>query len=190
MKMKITKNWIKKWKPCEEAVEWLGRQDTKDVFELIERLRKSDIADKYDWLFWSVPRLIKTKKDRVRFAVFCAELVLPVFESEYPDDKRPREAIQATKNWLKNPNRENRLTARATAGVAVRAARVAAEAADWAAKAADWAAKAAWATAGVAVRAARVAAEAAIRAAGVAGDDPSIRDKIIDYGIKILREEE
>jgi len=101
--MKITKKWIKKWEPCDEAVEWINEQGTKDVFELIERLYKSEVKDKYIWLSWAIPRLLKTKKDRVMFSVYCAELVLPMFEREYPNDKRPRQAIQAAKNWIKNP---------------------------------------------------------------------------------------
>jgi hypothetical protein len=40
------------------------------------------------------------KRVRVQFTILCAEQVLPLFESEYPDDQRPREAIEATKAWL------------------------------------------------------------------------------------------
>jgi len=68
--MKTTKRWIKKWEPCEEAVEWLEKQDTQDVFLLIEKLRNSDIEDRYNWLFWAIPRLMKTKRGRVRFAIY------------------------------------------------------------------------------------------------------------------------
>ena len=32
------------------------------------------------------------------WAIACAELVLPIFEAEYPDDDRPRLAIEAAKN--------------------------------------------------------------------------------------------
>ena len=106
--MKITKSWIEKWEPCEEAVEWLKAQDTKDVFVLIERLRKSDVPDKYEWLVWAIPRLLKRKVDRVRFAVFAAELALPNFEAEYPNDNRPRLAIEAAKKYIKTPNKENK----------------------------------------------------------------------------------
>ena len=56
-------------------------------------------------------RLIKelpTKKISVEFAIACAERCLKNFEKKYPKDKRPRQAIQAAKNWLKNPNEENR----------------------------------------------------------------------------------
>ena len=109
--MKITKAWIEKWEPCSEAVDWLHEQDTKDVFELIRRLRRSDINDKYLWLFWAISRLLRTKRDRVRFAVYAASLALPIFEARYPSDKRPREAIAATRAWIKNPTKKNRIAA-------------------------------------------------------------------------------
>ena len=40
------------------------------------------------------------KKVSVRFAVLCAESVLIHFESRYPDDNRPRKAIEAAKLYL------------------------------------------------------------------------------------------
>jgi hypothetical protein len=62
----------------------------------------------------------------VQFAIYCAELALPIFEGKYPDDKRPRRAIQTAKAWLKKPNQKNRVIA-ANAAEAAR---------DWAAWAA------------------------------------------------------
>jgi hypothetical protein len=35
------------------------------------------------------------------WAIDCAERVLPYFEKEYPDDYRPREAIETLKTWIK-----------------------------------------------------------------------------------------
>jgi hypothetical protein len=55
------------------------------------------------------------------WAIACAELVLPIFEDKYPNDNRPRLAIEAAKN--KSPD-----AARA-AVFAARAAAYAAEAA-------------------------------------------------------------
>ena len=39
-------------------------------------------------------------------AVYFAEEVLPIFEKEYPNDSRPRNAIDAAKAWLNNPCKE------------------------------------------------------------------------------------
>ena len=56
--------------------------------------------------------------------------------AQYPEDKRPREAIEAAKKCIENDTPENRAAARAAAWAAARAA--------WAAEAAD---AAAWAAA-------------------------------------------
>src|SRR5262245_21087961 len=34
------------------------------------------------------------------WAIDCAERVLPYFEEQYPEDKRPRQAIEALQTWL------------------------------------------------------------------------------------------
>jgi hypothetical protein len=39
----------------------------------------------------------------VAFAILCAEAVLQHFEKDYPADDRPRKAIEAAKEYLKNP---------------------------------------------------------------------------------------
>ena len=51
-----------------------------------------------------------------------------IFEDKFPTDKRPRNAIEAAKNYVKNPSEENRIAAREAEGAA-RAARAAGEAA-------------------------------------------------------------
>ncbi len=45
--------------------------------------------------------LIEKQKHRtlVLWSIDCAEYVLPIFEEKYPNDKRPREAIEAAKAW-------------------------------------------------------------------------------------------
>src|SRR3990167_277679 len=40
------------------------------------------------------------KETLQKFAIYCAESVLPLFEAKYPDDKRPREAIAAAKEYM------------------------------------------------------------------------------------------
>lgn len=41
------------------------------------------------------------KKILAVWALKCAEHVLPYFEEKYPDDDRPRKAIEALKRWIK-----------------------------------------------------------------------------------------
>lgn len=47
--------------------------------------------------------LIEEQKHRtlVMWALDCAKGILPIFESKYPKDKRPREAIRAARLWAR-----------------------------------------------------------------------------------------
>ena len=133
------------------------------------------------------------KEDSVRLAIDAAESVIRLNESSYPNDKRPRAAIEAAKRWLEEPSNENRQAAieaaadaaawalYAAASGAVDAARAAARAAyaaaSGAADAADAAARAAYAADAAAeatyaayagARAAAYSAEAASKASYVA----------------------
>jgi hypothetical protein len=112
-------------------------------------------------------RRVETWNDRTArlFAADCAEHVLPLFETKYHDDKRPRQAIQAARDYANGKIIKKQLAAARDAAWA--AARDAGDAWDaWAAWAAR-AARAAWAArdAARAAWAARDAARAAARAA-------------------------
>lgn len=100
----------------------------------------------------------------VMFAALCAEAVLPLFEERFPEDDRPRKAIEAARVHIVCPSDARAARAAWAAEAAARAAEAAAaEAAAWTAEAAVRAAWAAEATAWAAVVVA--AAEAAARAA-------------------------
>ena len=45
--------------------------------------------------------------DKVRFAVYCAELVIDIYE-KYNSSKAPRQAIEAAKKWIESPTEENK----------------------------------------------------------------------------------
>jgi len=69
-----------------------------------------------------------------QFAIGCALCVLPIYEDKYPNNKAPREAIQAAKDYLAgiitiDVLREKRETAAAYEAAAAEAAAEAAEAA-------------------------------------------------------------
>ena len=108
---------------------------------------------------WSEMRVVKLwkwqKKDSVALAIYSAELIIDNFEKVYPDDKRPREAIEAAKRYLKDPSEKNR-----SAASAASAAASAAESAAWsvARSVASAAESAAWSVA----RSAASAAESAV----------------------------
>ena len=109
---------------------------------------------------WSEMRIVKTykwtKEDSVRLAIYVAEQVLSIFEKKYPEDKRPREAIEAAKKWLKSPSKKTAYAVADAAEVAAHAANEVAHAAN-AAYAAVEAAHAANEVAHVAVEAAHAA---------------------------------
>lgn len=112
---------------------------------------------------WSEMRVLKawkwTKKDSLRLVIYSAELRLPYFEEYDSEDKRPRQAIEASKKVLFRDTAKNREAAAwSAARAAWSAARAAAEAAE--------AAEATEAT--EATMAAALAAEAAAWAVGAA----------------------
>ena len=41
-------------------------------------------------------------KTLAQWAINCADHVLPYFEEKYPEDQRPRKAIEAGQGWLSN----------------------------------------------------------------------------------------
>jgi len=110
-----------------------------------------------------------TKDQCVEIAIYSAELVLHIFEKEYPNDDRPRKAIEAAREYLKL-----KTSAAAYAADAAYAA--------YAAYAADsaYAASAAARVADAAARAASYAASYAARAA------KEIQIKIIKEAVRIL----
>jgi hypothetical protein len=117
-------------------------------------------VERSDKQCWSEMRVVKawewTKRDSVELAVYAAELAIGIFEKQHPDDKRPRQAIEAARAWLEDPNTKTRAAASAAwAASDARAASDAARAASaarvasavWAASDAARAARAAWAAA-------------------------------------------
>jgi transcription termination factor NusB len=106
-----------------------------------------------------------TKIDSVEMAIYAAELVIDHYEKDYPNDSRPRQAIEAAKAYLKDPTTAN--AAAHDAAAAAHAAAYAAHDAAAAAYAAAYAAHAA-AAAAYAAYAAHAAADAAHAAAAAA----------------------
>jgi len=80
-----------------------------EILALVEVKGKNE--KQKDKEVWSEMRIIKawnwTKSDSVSLSIFAAELCLENFEKVFPNDKRPREAIEAAKNWLAEPTTEN-----------------------------------------------------------------------------------
>jgi len=176
----INIEWLKGKSACSEGLEWFEKKYGKDSVAgnlLVKVLIKEK---KLQWANWLIVRLMD-KIQCVKYAVFAAEQVISIFEKKYPDDKRPRQAIEAAKAYIKDSSEVNRVAAHAAADAAYAAAH-AAHAAD-AAYAAHAAAHAAHA-ADAAAHAAH-AADAAYAAADAAAY--VLRVKILKNGLKILR---
>jgi hypothetical protein len=125
----------------------------------------------------------KTKrKVQLQFAILCAKEVLPMFEKRYPNDLRPRKAIEVAEKVLKSNFKDKSDAAHAAdAAYAAYAAAHAADAAHAAHAAAD-AARAAADAAVYATAAAAAAADAAAHAAAVAAVDAAVdANKNIDF---------
>jgi len=191
--MNITKEKLTELHACKNSITWFEQNPGITTVEQgIKLLWETDHPEKFNWSNWILSRVL-THRNQVKYGVHAAELVLPIWENEFPEDKRPSEAINSVKAWINDPSKENaekckQAASDATAWNAANAANAtydatyaaraaAALAAGWAAGwAAAWAA--AWATG---------AASAAYRAIAA---DPTKKKEIIDYGLNLLQNQE
>ena len=144
---------------CSDAVEWCKQFDTIEI--------AWQHCERSDWMLWLLRKckIAETDKTKfVRLAIRFAESSLHFYEDKYPNNKKPREAIEAAKKWVDNPTEENRVAANAAAYAAY-AAYAEAYAAAYVATNADFAANAAAYAATNAANAAAYAAYAAYAAA-------------------------
>jgi hypothetical protein len=90
-----------------ERLEWAARLGHEDALAAVGKLERPAI----DWSSWwdreyairGVAEAVGGlgyKRAVVSFAADCAEQVLPVFESRFPGDDRPRKAVQAARAWV------------------------------------------------------------------------------------------
>ena len=169
--MKITKELLQEKEACKESYKWvvknklIGLEHEEFINELMKNNRFSDAN-------WLLTKLFN-ETQCVKYAIFAAEQVIDIFEKKYPDDKRPRKAIEAAKDYLKSPNDVT------YAAVAAYNAAYYANAA-YAAYNAAYYANAAYA--------AYYAAEAADAAYYANAGREEMRMKILNFGMGLLRE--
>ena len=158
--METTLNKLKAANACTERYKVLltalGKTQADDEPLLIAKIIETNGIEDAIWAL----RTVEGKDREIRlFLADCAEMVLPIFEKDYPNDDRPRKAIQAARDYANGLIGEEAMyaagdaamyAARAAAGAAASAA--ASAAARDAAWAAGWAAG--WAAASAAARAA------------------------------------
>jgi hypothetical protein len=105
--VKLTLEWLEEKGACADGIAWWRASGLTDGIAVCERLVAEDEQEKTEWANWLVARLLSWP-GRIRYAVYTTEKVLPLFEAQYPDDKRPRQAIDAAKRVLENDTPETR----------------------------------------------------------------------------------
>ena len=175
---RVDREWLKEHNACPDGLKWWckhceGKTTRQQLLTLVKY--------RDDWSWWVLTKFLTVKQNR-QLAVFAAKEVLPIFEKKFPDDKRPRKAIEAAEKVIECNTGENRAAAWAAAGDA------AAADADAACGAARDAAKAAAYGAAWAADAARAAAAWAAADAGAANGDVVTKQKILKYGLTLLEE--
>ena len=139
----------------EKVIDAMGYTNLEELALVEVKGKHLERGDKQCWEYMGIVELYEwTKKDSVALSIFAAELILDNYEKQYPNDKRPREAIEAAKKVLKDDSKKNRSAARSawsaarsaarSAESAVRSARSAARSARSAARSARSAAWSAW----------------------------------------------
>ena len=185
--MKITEKWLQEQSACQSGIERFLAQKETDGVKVVKKLIS---RDKLDWANWLIVRIMSYKQ-YVSYAVYAADQVIADYEKQYPKDDRPRKAIEAAKECIKDPSEENKSAADSACSAAGSAARSAADSACSAAKSAKSAKSSAWsarsAARSAAKSAAKSAADSADSACSAAGS--AMQKKIIAYGIKLLNKE-
>ncbi len=111
---KTTLNFLKKNKAWTSGVEYYKTLNTTSTVEV---LKKCADDKEFDHAIWLIKRVLN-RKELIKFAVFCAEQVIDIFVKEYPNDNRPRKAIEAAKEIIKRDTKLNRAAALTTARAA------------------------------------------------------------------------
>jgi len=105
MKLITTLEILRKHGPCSEGWKKLIKHLGTD-FPATGHIEFSTILESngLDNALWGL-RAVLPEQEKYRdkaarlFAADCAEAVLPLFEAQHPNDKRPREAIQSARDF-------------------------------------------------------------------------------------------
>ncbi len=98
MKKTFNKQYILDNKGCYDEDQVLALACiNKEVITLQDLADCLPIKD-LSWFF--VKKCELTIIQKQKFAIYCAELVLPIYEKEYPNDSRVKDCIEATKLYI------------------------------------------------------------------------------------------
>ena len=100
--MKITRNFLKEKSACIEGMLWVKKNDLIGL-EDIQFIKELMTANKLNWANWLIVRVMNYNQ-YVAYAIFAAEQVIDLYEKKYPEDKRPRQAIEAARRCLNSPS--------------------------------------------------------------------------------------
>ena len=110
---KVTEKFLKDHRACSSGMQWVTENKLIGL-PRIDFVKKLMENGKIDWANWLIVRLMN-KKQKVQYAIFAAEQVISIFEKKYPDDNRPRKAIEAAREYLNHPTKKNKTAARSAA---------------------------------------------------------------------------
>ena len=168
MKTRLTVEFIMSCEPCDTYPEKRVKELIGPNGKTLLHILALDISA--EDRIWCMTRPdVLTHQEQVQFAIYCARRSLPNFERQHPDDKRPREAVDAAEAWLSDPSEENRKRA---------------ESAEYAARSAAWSAKYAARSAALS---AEYAASAALSAESAESAESAARQSQIEDLRKIIK---
>ena len=181
--MLITKSLFTKDNWCSTIIKFLLSAETHTII-----LVEFDLNYLFDWFNDNITKLM-SHKQRLQYAVYAAELVLPIFEKEHPNDKRPREAIEAVKRCIDNPSEENKKLAKDASKNSYNFSYTArTTAASHAAYSAASIFYSTTRTSNAAYCNSAYYAVSAVKSTSYVYDDKEIQNEIIEYGLKLLDE--
>ena len=88
---------------CKDGLRCYKKNDCPlTVEETVLKLMDSNEPGKFKWSNWLLTHVF-TKEQNIQYAVFAAEQVLFIFEKQFPENFRVRNAINSAKKYLKSP---------------------------------------------------------------------------------------
>ncbi len=102
--MKISIEFLKENKICPENIEFMKENNLldKEDINVITKLVEIDNPDLANRLITK----ILTHTDKIKYAIYIAEKTLHFFEERYPNDDRPRKAVEEAKTYISNPKKQ------------------------------------------------------------------------------------
>lgn len=103
--MKITTELVKTFNPCKDRFHNYQTNYPNSDLHIVDFLKLENIT--YNDKIW-VWKKVATINEAALFGLKCADSVLHIFEDKYPNDKRPRLALDSVRTYLDNPTEENK----------------------------------------------------------------------------------